>query len=465
MRSFRLSEVLPWLARLVPRFLRQFDEWLLAYAPMLWSSRIHFVLYFTAMLCAVLGAIFLPWSIPPRALVDPQYIIGGTIPFVLAFLVIWAWLQGRHRVAQQFGHLRPVDSWQQFGLLTVGVGTIAALPLIVGLGYQWKVARSVSDAELVRDINRLNYAYHFLNELAQRHDKTFNNIFWMGASDFQRHQPEGIDDSPGGTDGLNRYGLQGFIKPDEWIPAAQKAVATSDDTPLRGLHRLIQKYTRKGWDVPPETLTGLYRRMARSDQDYVDVYNWLLIRELEERIEFILYAKGLTALFWQSPEVAEILKGWLAMVFACTLLVYVFNMAPTRQVLLALMGFSGLPLLGLLLLDLFLVGYLEWDRDRVFTHTFYLMTLCMLGGVYLVNRLGRLSRRSVLLSFGLVVGIMVLPWVFPVCCFAGTLLLDDLQLISRTQPPDWVLWAGMGMFVLLLPRIDYLLRRNMALPR
>lgn len=140
----------------IPGFLKKLDRHLLLHRPGLWSSRIHYVLFFglIALGIAILRATVL--RVQPSDVPNPE--IGFailTIP-ALAALVFWAWQLSMFSLEKRHGILQTGFSLQNQLVFAVGVVLFAMLPFSYSSITADKARKVVPKHELIQDVNALN---------------------------------------------------------------------------------------------------------------------------------------------------------------------------------------------------------------------------------------------------------------------------------------------------------------------
>jgi hypothetical protein len=147
--------------KIIPKFLKRLDHYLLINAPILWQSRIHFV--FFAVLATNLIFAFLSWLMPV-GLTDDHDINSWIWTFfvvAITYLIIWFIHTGRFNLFKQYGKRPLGDEYINFLLNFICVTLIASTIFSFPFFYQLKIKNLVSDKELARDVNTLNLGAPF----------------------------------------------------------------------------------------------------------------------------------------------------------------------------------------------------------------------------------------------------------------------------------------------------------------
>lgn len=150
------------LKKLIPPFLRKLDNYLLLNHPIAWISKIHIVLFYgiiTWSLSALSGLLI------PINLAQPQDL--GLWYFLFTILAIvalcfWIYHYIIFNLEKKFGKRAWVDEYKIFFLNVCCVFIFISFPIPYTSIYNTRLADTVSDEELIHDINTMNAAEPFL---------------------------------------------------------------------------------------------------------------------------------------------------------------------------------------------------------------------------------------------------------------------------------------------------------------
>lgn len=140
----------------IPPFLKSIDKSLLLNRPGLWATKIHYVLFFTLigggllMLNAIVRPIDLA-NVP-----GPDNYFGLLIiPCVLAF-GIWAYRASLFHVEKGFGKKVSGNRLRDQLIYAGVIALLGAIPYVYGSILETKIDNSISNEELVEDVNTMN---------------------------------------------------------------------------------------------------------------------------------------------------------------------------------------------------------------------------------------------------------------------------------------------------------------------
>lgn len=129
------------LSSLHPSFLKSLDQYLLINHPIIWASRIHFVLFYAGISMLAIGMICqLPISAGSRPDVDKQVLLVS-IPVLITGL-FWLREVAAFRIDRLFGPLSLRNRVAYQGLILLGIGVWTLIPLIYGQGKAYQTAHS-----------------------------------------------------------------------------------------------------------------------------------------------------------------------------------------------------------------------------------------------------------------------------------------------------------------------------------
>lgn len=154
------------MKKLIPGFLRKLDDYLLLNYPLLWISKIHYVLFFSLILfCfSAIAGLIIPLNISQTQDLGLWYTMFTIIAIVgLCFWIYWNVI---FNIEKKFGLRHWTDEYKVFLLGFTSVLLFLSSPFPFTAIYNQRVATIVSDDELVEDINNLNLASpYIINDL------------------------------------------------------------------------------------------------------------------------------------------------------------------------------------------------------------------------------------------------------------------------------------------------------------
>ncbi len=161
--------------KLSPKPLKNLNQQLLENSPFLWSTRIHYWLYFAFLgnlLAALIGFVY-PVSI--NNLPDVEVIFGLTfIPAIVVF-AIWVYKVVLYSVEKQFGKRNPLQSLAELYLYFVSIALFFSFSYTLGGVISYRVNHLIDSEELVQDINHLNIGNHYFPSYVSNY-KTYSSI-------------------------------------------------------------------------------------------------------------------------------------------------------------------------------------------------------------------------------------------------------------------------------------------------
>lgn len=144
-----------------PEFLKQIDKYLLQNHPLVWITRIHYVLVFTFyifLLSYLLGWLF------PIDLIQPNSLGIYYLLFILISItlyVIWIYRNSIYNIENQFGLRSIYDEYKLFACYFITVTLLCTNYIPFEAVYKYRMANSISDEQFALEINTLNLADPF----------------------------------------------------------------------------------------------------------------------------------------------------------------------------------------------------------------------------------------------------------------------------------------------------------------
>lgn len=149
---------------LIPKFLNKLDRKLLLNKPDTWSTRVHFVVYYSILFILLVAALsFLNFN-DARAYSAPETWTSLTALLCFIGLIIWLIYLLRFNVFKRFGKPGTLAGLKTFLLFFVGMFFIVLPSYIPTLVESFMANRQYSSPELVQDINTINKNILQLNQ-------------------------------------------------------------------------------------------------------------------------------------------------------------------------------------------------------------------------------------------------------------------------------------------------------------
>lgn len=253
------------LNALVPKFIKRIDKYFLLNHPLLWISKVHYVLYYAIIMWLVSGLI---GFVVPINLSQPQdiglwYVLFTVLAIVL--FCVWIYRNAIFNVEKKFGNRHWTDEFKLFSLYFFCVFIFFSFAYPFAITYNTRIAHTVSDAEFIEDINTLNRSEAFIPRQFYNyynyHDSTKNITFY----DINRRiEFGGFTPYMIGQDTLKFRALKSSyeLKRDyEHDKLSDKAILKA----LSERNQVVQKYGLSD-EVSPEDVLKTYRFLCKQWQ-------------------------------------------------------------------------------------------------------------------------------------------------------------------------------------------------------
>lgn len=193
---------------LIPAPLLRLDHHLLLHYPRLWATRIHYHLWFLLLCNAAVLLLALLLPVSTHGFPDPEFLFGWMMLPALIYFAFWVYKVVLFSADKA---LAPPKHWTislEFLLLWTSIALIMSLPYTLGLTVNCRIAHTVTDDELIADVDSLNrHAWLFLDEDARYFSPTKE---WerntLNSHAYFRNEAEYADPSINAEDGTS--GLQ-----------------------------------------------------------------------------------------------------------------------------------------------------------------------------------------------------------------------------------------------------------------
>ncbi len=162
--------------KIAPGFLNQLDTHLLTKYPILWISKIHYVLWFGILLYAIstLIGFFVPIDLTSRADSGLWFLLLTVLSFILSWF--WGYRYLIFNKEKNFGNLKASDEYKNFFLVFLCVTIFAWFGSPFVLSYNTKVANMFTDKEIIEDINTLNEVEPFIPTSYYSYENTYDTL-------------------------------------------------------------------------------------------------------------------------------------------------------------------------------------------------------------------------------------------------------------------------------------------------
>jgi hypothetical protein len=147
---------------ITPKFINKIDAYLLVNHPVVWMSKIHYVLWHGALLwgfSALLGAI-MPINLQSKIEYGLWYFLFTVIAVII--LCIWVYRYVIFNKEKNYGSKKFSDEYKNFILVFISVTVFLLIPWPFEMIYSSRVANMYTDSEVLSDINKLNEAEPYM---------------------------------------------------------------------------------------------------------------------------------------------------------------------------------------------------------------------------------------------------------------------------------------------------------------
>lgn len=166
------NKVMPYL---IPAFLRRLDHYLLIRCPLLWVSKVHYVLFYSLLALSLGGLLIYFYPLTPASYL-PTYeeilLVGALL--VLPVAIYWVYLQVIYKVSATYFHF---FAQARFALHFLCFSLFVFLPFAFSAMVNEKVANLVSDEEWVENLDAFNIGSFYFPVDSSNFRATYGGYF------------------------------------------------------------------------------------------------------------------------------------------------------------------------------------------------------------------------------------------------------------------------------------------------
>jgi hypothetical protein len=141
---------------LMPGFLKSTEQKLLLNKPLIWSTRVHLVLYYGILFNLLLAGLCFVAPMDIKGASSIGYWIGFVIIIAIIALTVWLIYLLRFNVFKKYGNIKPLHALVTFLLYFVSTGIIVLSVFVYPAVECVRANMAFGDEELVHDINTMN---------------------------------------------------------------------------------------------------------------------------------------------------------------------------------------------------------------------------------------------------------------------------------------------------------------------
>ncbi|MBO9204763.1 MULTISPECIES: hypothetical protein [Niastella] len=317
---------------LMPGFLKRAEHKLLLNNPLIWSTRVHLVLYYGILFNLLLAGICFLEPSDLRFRSKSMYWVSFVIIIAIIGLTVWLIYLLRFNVFKKYGNIKPLHGLVTFLFYFISAGMIVLSVFVYPIVECVRANRAFSDKELVGDINTINLSLAQLNRDSLNirkyyySDLEFVSSYWI--DEHMRKKVLGSDEI---RDEILRYTPTAAELADleKEYYALRNKYAGADEFPY---NNEVEMYA---WDSPVERVRKRYKATKMIDN---------IGRITEKKYSF------------SGRELSWKIRAFYYFTLGITLLVFCFRQTTVRTFFLSLL--SGV-LLGILTVLIMAFGRAE----------------------------------------------------------------------------------------------------------
>lgn len=176
---------------LVPSFLKRLDHYLLLHYRLLWISKIHYVLFYSALTLVLGGVLIYTYPLTSASdLPEMSVVLLIVIGLVAPACVYWVYWQTVYGVESDFGLRFRGIAYLRFALQFLCFGILGSLTLALTFLVEHRIVNLASEEELVNDLNILNIGNPYMPS------RTEGDTLWNDCRFYQKRvKSSDTDDS------------------------------------------------------------------------------------------------------------------------------------------------------------------------------------------------------------------------------------------------------------------------------
>lgn len=162
--------------KIAPGFLNRLDNYLLTDYPIVWISKIHYILWFGILLYLIstLIGFFVPVDLTSRADSGLWFLLLTVLSFILSWF--WGYRYLIFNKEKNFGNLKTGDEYKNFLLVFLCISIFAWFGSPFVISYNTKVANMFTDKEIIDDVNTLNELEPFIPTNYYSYENTYDTL-------------------------------------------------------------------------------------------------------------------------------------------------------------------------------------------------------------------------------------------------------------------------------------------------
>lgn len=262
------------LNALVPKFIKRIDKYFLLNHPLLWISKVHYVLYYAIimwLLSALIGFV-VPINLSQPQDIGLWYVLFTVLAIVL--FCVWIYRNAIFNVEKKFGNRHWTDEFKLFLLYFLCIFIFFSFAYPFAITYNTRIAHTVTDAEFIEDINTLNRAEPFIPRQLYNYYNYYDSTKKVTFYDINRRvEFGGFTPYTIGQDTI-KYGA---LKSNYELQTDYEHDKLSDHAILKALeerNRVSEKYGL-GADISPAEVLKTYRFLCKQWQHDGESHAWV----------------------------------------------------------------------------------------------------------------------------------------------------------------------------------------------
>lgn len=351
------------MRKLIPNFLRNLDAYLLLNAPVIWISKIHYVLFFGLLMW--LFSALIGFVIPINLFESQDLGIWYFLFTILAIVALCFWIYRNviFNIEKKFGNRHWTDEYKIFFLSFFSVFIFMSFAFPFSIIYNSRVANTVTDSELINDINILNegepYIVTDINHYYSTYDsiKDKNYFYINDCNTFEEFTPYFIREDSVKLNLLTYYNQSTRYE-------KRKGNYAEIGQLIQSYINVAKKYHIEFNYSANQCLKhyqNLVEKSPQTNESFIGLEG-INKYDLKECIENIAEAKFRTLFLWKS----EFLLFLFYSTFYISLLIMMFKMVHWKQYIVTIIILIVLPILLLIISMLIPYNYRHSGSENIF---------------------------------------------------------------------------------------------------